>query len=357
MRIHRKNEKATKLEYTIHSNFGGDVPSFLTNQYTASNLSYVTEIQEYFQALRGLEEWDADDARAVGEAMCIKTKAEKHSEKGENRQSARMRGLFKKHKGLGDIRRKYEFFEGMMARVVRSTLKPAGDVKSQLCSVSLKEGEKIGRGLAMALATNLTAEAGVDEWIGKYKSLRELDKEAAWFRPMLNVVAKRLLGEVSWGLKMRVIMGAGLSILDMATDAFVIWGYMGKEDTREYGWSLLGMVVGSMVLQLLIVFVQNKSKPRLMATEALIVLSGLKPAFDCYRVVSGHEMEGHHTIDAKLELVCTKGIEMLCESIPGCLLQQYVLLTNRGLISRTTVGSVLVSAMTTGFSSASISFE
>ena len=69
-----------------------------------------------------------------------------------------------------------------MARVVRGTLKPAGDVKSKLCSVSLKEGETIGRGLAMALAGHLTAEAGVAEWVGRYDALTELDRTEAWFR-------------------------------------------------------------------------------------------------------------------------------------------------------------------------------
>jgi len=173
---------------------------------------------------------------------------------------------------------------------------------------------------------------------------------------MLNVVAKRLLGEVSWGLKLRVTMGAGLSILDLATDIFVIVGYMGKEDTRGYGYYMLGMTVASMVLQLLIVFLQNKKKPWVLANEMLIVLTGLKPAFDCARLCAGREMEGHHAFDAMTELVATKGIEMFCESIPGCLLQCYVLLKVRNA-SRVTVGSVIVSAMTTGFNSASISFE
>ena len=173
---------------------------------------------------------------------------------------------------------------------------------------------------------------------------------------MLNVVAKRLLGEVSWGLKLRVTMGAGLSILDMATDIFVIVGYMGEEETKGYGWSLLGMVVGSLVLQLLMVFVQNRKEPWVMAKEMLIVLTGLKSAADCKRVCAGQEMEKHHAWDAKTELVATKGTEMIAESIPGCLLQLYVLLKVKD-VSPATVGSVIVSAMTTGFSSASISFE
>jgi len=183
MRIKRKNDKETTLEYVIHPDAGGHLIGWLMDRYLDSNLGRVTEIQEYFEAQRGVEEWDADDAKAVGEVMYVKTKTEKHPEKGENKQSARMRELFKRYRGLGEIGRRYEFFQPMMARVVRSTLKPAGDVKSKLCSVSLKEGETIGRGLAMALASNLTAEAAVDEWVLKYKrSLGELDRTEAWFR-------------------------------------------------------------------------------------------------------------------------------------------------------------------------------
>jgi len=169
-------------------------------------------------------------------------------------------------------------------------------------------------------------------------------------------VAKRLLGEVSWGLKMRVTVGAGLSILDMATDIFVIVGYMRDEKTKGYGWSLLGMVVASMVLQLFTAFAQNRKKPWVMAKELLIVVTLMKSAVDAFRVASGHEMEEHHIFDAKSELVVTKCVEMIAESIPGSLLQLYVLLKVRN-VSRAAVGSVIVSAMTTGFSSASISFE
>jgi len=155
---------------------------------------------------------------------------------------------------------------------------------------------------------------------------------------------------------MRVTMGAGLSILDMATDIFVIVGYMGKEETRGYGRGLLGMIVASMVLQLFIVFCQNKGKARVLMKESLIVLTGLKPGVDCYRLCAGQEMEEHHIFDAKYELVLTKFAEIIAESIPGCLLQVYVML-KVGNVSGATVGSLLVSAITTGFSSASISFD
>jgi len=177
-----RSGRGTKLDYIIHPDAGGRIPNFVVNATLGGQLAYVSEIQEYFQAPRGLDEWDADDARAVGEAMCLKTQEEKHPEKGENKKSARMRELFKRYRGLGEIGRRYEFFQPMMARVVQGTLKPAGDVKSKLCSVSLKEGETIGRGLAMALASNLTAESGVEGWVGRYDVLTELDRTEAWFR-------------------------------------------------------------------------------------------------------------------------------------------------------------------------------
>jgi len=171
----------------------------------------------------------------------------------------------------------------------------------------------------------------------------------------MNVVGKRLLGEVSWGLKTRVMLGAGLSIMDMATDIFVVVGYLGKEDTKGYGWSLLWMIVASIVFQLLIVYFQNRRKPKVLMKEVLIVLTGLKPGVDAYKVVSGKEADAHSVTDAKFELVCSKAVEIMCESLPGAILQLYAIL--KGAKSRRAIVSVAVSALTTGFSSASISFD
>jgi hypothetical protein len=87
-------------------------------------------------------------------------------------------------------------------------------------------------------------------------------------------------------------------------------------------------------------------------------------------------MDEHHLVDAKTELVFTKGCEMFCESIPGeprahtgqvtaavltrllagCILQVTALIQGG---SRDKLGtklfSIIVSAITTGMSSASIS--
>ena len=94
------------------------------------------------------------------------------------------------------------------------------------------------------------------------------------------------------------------------------------------------------------------------------------------RVVSNAEMDEHHVLDAKGELVFTKCVEMICESIPGefraralrvpaasltplfvgCILQVYALIQGgSGGRMGTKLFSIIVSAITTGMGSAAIS--
>ena len=74
---------------------------------------------------------------------------------------------------------------------------------------------------------------------------------------------------------------------------------------------------------------------------------------DAAAVCSGKKMEEHHVLNAKTELAMTKCVEMICESIPGCLLQMYVLLKVGGTSGRA-VTSVVVSALTAGYSSGTL---
>jgi len=76
-------------------------------------------------------------------------------------------------------------------------------------------------------------------------------------------------------------------------------------------------------------------------------------ARDAAAVCSGKKMEEHHSFDAKTELVFTKGIEMICESIPGCLLQIYVIL-KVGDTGKREMTSLVISALTAGYSSGTL---
>jgi hypothetical protein len=279
MKLVRISLSRTKVEYMIHPDAGGKVPAYVMNLQLKKNLNRVTEIREMFECLRRLEQWDDEDARDVGDVLMISYKFDKyHKKKGETNVSARLRVLFSKYAGLREIGANYGFFEGMMVEIVRNRLRPARDVSRKLCNLRANEGATIGSGLAISLASNLTSEAAVEEWIVKYPALRELDRSELWFRPMMNTVALRLLGEVSWGLKLRVAMGAGLSMLDLVSDISVIILYRSSDEQLGYATSLTWMIAACLALQLVLIFFQHRARGKwTVLKQAVIVLAGLKP--------------------------------------------------------------------------------
>jgi len=60
----------------------------------------------------------------------------------------------------------------------------------------------------------------------KFSALRSFDDEQAWLRPMIVQVAKQLLKEATWGAKLRLFVGAGLSMVDLASDIVMVVVYM-----------------------------------------------------------------------------------------------------------------------------------
>jgi hypothetical protein len=78
------------------------------------------------------------------------------------------------------------------------------------------------------------------------------------------------------------------------------------------------------------------------------------------KVAAGAEQEEHTLMNSDLELVFTRCIEMVAESIPGAVLTTYATLTimqSGGGWTYRAIGSIVVSALTTGFGAATISFE
>jgi len=254
----------------------------------------------------------------------------------------------------------HNFFLPMMAHVVLNKLRPPREIKKTLAELTEEDGRRIGRSLAVSLATNLTAEAGVAEWIGRNPALWSFDDDQAWLRPMVVHVAKQLLKEASWGAKMRLFVGAGLSMVDLASDIAMVVTYMNEGQVGN-ARSLLVMISACLLSQLLVVFAQTRRGPRrVMVKEMLIVLSGIKPGVDAMRVASGAEQNEHNAVDPAVELTVTRGAELVCEAIPGSILQFTAamrVLQGGKRVSNIAVGSIVISALTTGYSSACISYD
>jgi hypothetical protein len=177
---------------------------------------------------------------------------------------------------------------------------------------------------------------------------------------MMDTIAQRLLESVSWGLKMRLYTGAGLSTLDLISDVFMIYTYA---TTGQQGTALsLAIMVGlCLLMQLILVWFQTRKGPRrVMLKETLIVLTGIAPGIHAMRVANGSEQREGAAMNAETGLVFTRCQEMCFEAVPGSILQTYACLQamkGGGSASKAALGSIVVSALTTGFGAATISFE
>ena len=139
---------------------------------------------------------------------------------------------------------------------------------------------------------------------------------------MSNVtVAKELLKEARWGAKRRMFVGAGLSMVDLASDVAKVILYVSEGQVGNAS-SLLAMISKCLFIQLITVYAQTSRGPRrLMVKEMIIVLSGTKPGVDAMRVASGAEKIEYNLLDPSVELTGARVAEFVCEAILGCILQ------------------------------------
>jgi hypothetical protein len=109
---------------------------------------------------------------------------------------------------------------------------------------------------------------------------------------------------------------------------------------------------------MLAVWGQNKKLGwKKVLREVFPILLGYKPAVDAYRVASGAKQEVGLAVDPMLEMTCMKLSEMFAEAIPGVIIQLMAIATSDVDVPTAAWISLAVSALTTGFASASISYD
>jgi hypothetical protein len=199
----------------------------------------------------------------------------------------------------------------------------------------------------------------VDAWIGNFPALKELDEEYEWFRPMIVTIGYRLLEEVPWGVKARVTVGAVTSMADLLTDIYVTYMFWSDGMGGYFKASLASLAV-SIGIQLLWVNLQYRrlGKQRVLK-ECVPVLMGFKPAVDALRVAKGEKQEAGCTLEPMMEMTMMKSTEVFAEAIPGVIIQLTAIATTGGdkQISSAALLSLAISALTTGFSGATISYD
>jgi len=230
-------------------------------------------------------------------------------------------------------------------------------VKAKAECLRKEEGTALGKSLAISLATTLAAEGGIDEWIHQFPALQELDKEYKWFRDMMNIIGRRLVGEVAWGVKFRVFVGASLSTIDLITDILVSYTFY-VNDMPTYFNLTAGMVLGNLLMQLMFVYIQYyKLGLKAVVKESIPVITCLKPTVDAYRVAQGVEQRSDTAVDPMMEMTAMRTIELFAEAIPGVIIQLSAMATEHEKISGAAMVSLVSSVFSAAFIGASMSYD
>jgi hypothetical protein len=190
------------------------------------------------------------------------------------------------------------------------------------------ECSTIGSGLDMILRTSTDHIEAVTEFLATYPAMDEMAKRHAWARPMLETVAQRRLVAAPFGLKLRLVIGALLSMGDMASDINNLVRMLGAGQSVG-AYALLAMILTTLTLQIFLVIVQNAHRgPAAVFKDVLLVLSLCKAGEDALRVARGEGHVAGAPIDPLTEMMMCKLLEMVFESIPGMLLQAIIVLYN-----------------------------
>jgi hypothetical protein len=354
MKITRLSDSETRVAYIIHPTWGNSGTEWLFDRFVVTRLERVSRVQQYFLELRTMEQYDAADGKAMGTRFMYPggDKSKKPWEKVEE--------IVRKHQGLAKLLGEFPALVALLQEIVRGKLAMAGSVSTKLECLSKAEAKKIGRSLAPALKSRKTPEAGLYQWKCQNTSIVELCQQHPWVESMLLEMSRILLKTAPWGLAWRVGFGAFISQLDLWSDIAVIVEYLYTPGRVGFGFALLVMLGACLALQLLIVTGQNWKKKEILQAEVLIVVAGVKAPYDAWNVVRGKEQEEHTLFDPRMELVLTKGVEMFTEAIPGCILQIYVALKFLEMgerVSKRAVFSIVVSALTTGYNSATLTYD
>ena len=134
---------------------------------------------------------------------------------------------------------------------------------------------------------------------------------------------------------------------------FVLSGQIGAANAS------VAMIVMNLFCQAGIVYAQNSRRPwRVIALELFYVFIFVKPGIDAYRIVNLDRQwkDPALNLDPLAENAFTKVSEMLLEAVPSAVLQSAIIIMG-GRYTVAAVLSIVLSALSTGYTSSSMSFE
>jgi hypothetical protein len=346
-----------QVKYACSLDLKGHVPQAIVNAVAIPQLMVTPyTLQTYFLHVKPTANFTADDGVLLGHLLADAAEGAPPHE----RASAITKFVLRT-----TVLRECElvFFDAMLAAFFAAHFglakfktvfaQPVSTTDS--AKLTATECTTIGSGLDMILRTSTDHMEAVTEFLATYPAMDEMAKRHAWARPMLETIAQRRMAAAPFGLKLRLVIGAILSMGDMASDINNLVTMFGAGQSVG-AYALLAMILTTLALQIGMVVIQSAHRgPAAVLKEVLLVVSLCKAGVDALRVARGEGHVAGAPIDPFTEMIFCKVIEMVCESIPGMLLQAIIVLYSG--VTTAALLSILLSCLSTAFTATMLAYD
>jgi hypothetical protein len=340
----------TRLEYACTLDLRGQLPTWLTETIALPELMKTPlEIQAYFLQIRRPEMFNAEDGDVLGHMLMDAARGKRgpHLVAAVTKCGVRTAVL---HQG------KLAEWVGPMVLAIAQGWQGAmlgNDVSSPLAQLSPSDGTSIGRGFVLALATNATVSAAIDEWHFRFPAMREACAQFPWFMPMMEVIGLRCLLISSWGAVFRTALSVVLTYLDIGSDLYAVYTFRVRLGQDAFSYAMLGIIGFQLTMQLVLAAVQHHRNAHAMLWEMLLAVICAKPIVGAVRLMHREPQQVHHLMHPELELHLSRSFEVVFGSLPSGALQLCIFLLNRSRSAGQAV-SIAISALTAGFTCANV---
>jgi hypothetical protein len=350
----------THLESFFHMNLNGQVPTLFTHRILPGYvIGGVKDTIMYFQHLLPLAETTEIGGRDMGDMLMDRVLEAQSSVGWKHKVSEagkEVDDFFSRNSALREVQAAHPCFRVIVKTIVEQRIYPPGVIKTKLAELTFVEATKIGSFLKGEITVGLNSDAATDNWISSQVALVELDAEYKFFRPFVYAIALRIIKSSDWGMKIRVIVGAGLSIFDMSSDIYMIYLFS-STDERGFAIATLTMIVINMFIQIVMVLSASaKVKTSTRVKEVLYCVFCVKAGVDAYRIATDWQPEHESAIDPMQEMIFAKAIETAAEALPGSAVQIFALLKG-ATRSRAAIASIVISVATTSFTASIMTFD
>jgi hypothetical protein len=351
--ISNVGEKKSSVDLITKIELGQAVSRRAARVSAKKLLGTTSDAAYYFENLLSSSEANEEDGRRFGDQLMLRVKEMKL---GGSKDEV-VKEFIVANRALRELEKQNRFVGTMMCAIIRNKLRRRANNEGEVGSLEESRGLEIGSALKVITMVTATAKHAVDEWAHQYTEVEEVMREYKWFRPMIETIAVDLFKNSKIGLKARVTVGAVTSMTDLLTDVYVTHKFWRDKKYGYFKASLASLVV-SIGIQMLAVWFQNKKLGmKKVVREWIPILLGYKPAVDAYRVATGAKKEVGTATGPMFEMTAMKCIEMFAEAIPGVIIQLMAIASSDKDVGTSAWLSVAVSAITTGFASATISYD